>query len=86
MKTEELLKVFDEASKEANKERALYNLLKANEKDITGIVEQDPIYFMKAFRQTDVCVNGYMDMAIWILLDEAKLFWEVFDKLEQNES
>jgi hypothetical protein len=59
----------------------LWNLLKANEKHITGLIEEDPTgyWFHKAFRQTDVTDNGYTDMAIWILLSEASLFWRMLE-------
>lgn len=82
MTTIDLLKEFGTASKKDNRERALWHLLKTNEKEITGIVEGDPEYFHKAFRQIDVCKDGHMDMAIWLLLDEARLFWKVFDTLK----
>ena len=83
MTTKELLEKYDKVTKEANKERALWNLLKANEKYIEGLIEDDPTgyWFHKAHRQTDVTDSGYMDMAIWILLSEASLFWKM---LEEN--
>lgn len=81
MTTEKLLEEYDKVTKLHNKERALWNLLKANEKEITGIIENSPTYFHTAFRQGDICANGCMDMAICILLDEAELFWELLDKL-----
>jgi hypothetical protein len=81
MTTTELLEKYDKITKEFDKERALWNLLKANEKHITGLIEEDPTgyWFHKAFRQTDVTDNGYTDMAIWILLSEASLFWGMLE-------
>jgi hypothetical protein len=81
--TKELLEKYDKITTKANKERALWNLLKANEKHIEGLIEQDATgaWFHKAHRTADVTDSGYMDMAIWILLDEATLFWEM---LEEN--
>lgn len=81
MGTEELLKKYGELSKEKGVERALWNLLKANEKHITGLIEEDSTgaWFHKAFRQIDVCENGHTDMAIWILIDESELFWEILN-------
>lgn len=82
--TAELLERYGVLTKEQDKERALWNLLKANEKHITGLIEQDPTghWFHKAHRQIDVCDSGYMDMAIWILLYEAELFWVMHEKWE----
>ena len=85
MTTTELLEKYDKITKEANKERALWNLLKANEKHITGLIEEDSTgyWLHKAHRQIDVCESVYMDMAIWILLSEASLFWEMLAKEEE---
>ncbi len=81
MTTKELLEKYDKITKEADKERALWNLLKANEKHIEGLIEEDPTgyWFHKAHRQVDVTDSGYMDMAIWILLSEASLFWKMLE-------
>ena len=81
MTTVELLEKYDKITKEADKERALWLLLKANEKRIKGLIEEDPTgyWFHKAFRQVDVTESGYMDMAIWTLLSEATLFWEMLE-------
>lgn len=83
MTTKELLEKYDKITKEANKERALWNLLKANEKHIEGLIEKDQTghWFHKAHRQIDVTGSGYMDMAIWHLLTDASLFWKM---LEEN--
>jgi len=79
MNTKELLEKYDKKTQENNKERPLWNLLKANEKHIEGLIEEDSTghWFHKAFRQTDVTDTGYMDMAIWELLHYAPLFWEL---------
>jgi hypothetical protein len=84
MTTKELLEKYDKITKETKKERALWNLLKANEKHITGLIEEDSTgyWFHKAFRQVDVCENANMDLAIWLLLSEASLFWKM---LKENE-
>ena len=50
MTTEKLLEEYDRVTNLHNKERALWNLLKANEKEITGMLEHDPDRFYKAFR------------------------------------
>lgn len=87
MTTKELLDKLDKATT-ANEpiDRALYLLLRAYENRITGLVEDDPGYFHKAFRQTVVTDNGHVDAAIWILLNEAKIFWEVFGKLDKQDN
>ena len=56
MTTKELLEKYDKVTKEADKERALWNLLKANEKHIEGLIEEDATgyWFHKAHRQIDV--------------------------------
>lgn len=83
MTTKELLEKYNKITKEADEERALWNLLKANEKHIEGLIEGDPTgyWFHKAFRQVDITGSRHMDMAIWILLCEASLFWKM---LEEN--
>ncbi len=81
MTTIELLEKYDEITRANEKERALWNLLKANEKYITGLIEEDPtgFWFHKAHRQVDVCDSGYMDMAIWLSLQDAPLFWKMLN-------
>lgn len=65
-------------------ERALFNLLKANESKIQGLIEDDETgyWFHKAFRQIDVCGSTYIDMSIWLLLQKAELFWKMINKEE----
>ena len=79
MTTTELLEKYDKVTRETDRERALYILLKANEKNITGLIEHDKTgyWFHKAFRQTDVCEKSYIDNAIYVLLGESSLFWEI---------
>jgi hypothetical protein len=94
MTTTELLEKYDKVSKEAydncikgaTKERALWNLLKANEKHIQGLIEEDETgyWFHKAFRQVDICESPEMDMAIWQLLSVATLFWEMLPENVKN--
>ena len=39
-------------------------------------------YFHKAFRQTDVTDEGYIDIAIWSLLNDSTLFWRLFERVQ----
>lgn len=59
-------------------ESALYLLLKAFREELPALeTVEDYNYFHKCFRQNDV-VNvgdGAVDMAIWHLLSESRLFW-----------
>jgi len=65
-------------------ERALYRLLVAHEKEITGLIEEDEtgLYFHKSFRQIDVTNSGHIDMAIWLLLQQAPIFWNILSLKE----
>ena len=62
-------------------ENALLRLMKAFEKEITGLIEYDTennehgIWFHKSFRQTDVTGNADVDMAFWNLLKVAPQFF-----------
>lgn len=58
---------------------ALLRLLKVHKEYINGLIESDSTgaWFHKAFRQTDVTPSGDIDMAIWYLLQEAPLFWQI---------
>lgn len=73
-----LLSAYQKEAK-SNVDRALYNLLTRFEDELPPLNN----YFHKAFRQID-CVDtragGYMDMAIWFLLNESELFWELFEE------
>ena len=77
MTTVELLKKYDEITKREGKERPLWNLLKANEKHITGLIEEDATghWFIGAYVVKDVCGNFHTDVAILLLLHTAPLFW-----------
>ena len=81
MTTQEMLKEYYELIKNQDDEveRALWNLLKANEEQIKGLIEEDStgFYFHKAFRQQDITESGFTDMAIWLLLQEAPIFWNM---------
>ena len=79
MTTQEMLKEYYELTQDDEVERALWNLLKANEEQIKGLIEEDStgFYFHKAFRQQDITESGFTDMAIWLLLQEAPIFWNM---------
>ena len=79
MTTQEMLKEYYELTQDDEVERALWNLLKANEEQIEGLIEEDStgFYFHKAFRQQDITESGFTDMAIWLLLQEAPIFWNM---------
>ena len=79
MTTQEMLKEYYELTQDDDVERALWNLLKANEEQIEGLIEEDStgFYFHKAFRQQDITESGFTDMAIWLLLQEAPIFWNM---------
>lgn len=80
IKFSEFIIIYDNLTKERNKERALWNALMAEWTKVQPLFDEDIDYFHKAFRQMDVTKTGYMDMVIWILLDEAELFWELIEK------
>jgi len=77
MTTVELLNKYDEITKREGKERPLWNLLKANEKHITGLIEEDATghWFLRAYAEKGVCGNSHTDLAIFLLLHTAPLFW-----------
>ena len=60
-------------------ERALYFLLKDNEKHIEGKIEYDETgeWLHKSFRQVDVTGSSNIDLSIWHLLQNAPLFWMI---------
>jgi hypothetical protein len=84
---EKLLKLFDEKTLTRRKnaspiyssgvERALWHLLERWKEKLPPLNED----FHKTFRQTDVTDNEHIDMAIWHLLQESTWFWEIFDKV-----
>ena len=79
MTTKEVLERYYNETQNSYKERGLWHLLKANEKHITGLIEEDPTgyWFHKAYRQIDVTENPNTDLAIWHLLQDAPLFWKM---------
>lgn len=94
MLTKELIEKYDVITDEdANNnyfslERVLWNLLKANETEIIKhqLLEEDETgyWFHKAFRQIDVTGNANTDMAIWLLLRKAPLFWKLVNDNNPN--
>lgn len=86
MTTEQLLNKLDEATKDKDSlDRSLYHLLKAHESQIEGLIEEDSsgYHFHKAFRSFEVTRSGHIDAAIWILLKETHVFWDILH--EENE-
>ena len=81
MKAPELLDKYNEITTLLGKERALYNLLKANEGKISRFIEEDETckWLHKALRQVDVTECSYTDMAIYCLLNEAEIFWKLIE-------
>lgn len=71
-------------------ERALYCILKANEAQITGLIEEDATghWFHKAFRQIDVIDDddGNTDSAIWHLLQHVGMFWQMLEEWNDENS
>lgn len=81
-KIKKLLKILDEETKNQDSpaDRALFCLLKRYEDKLP---EPDD-YFHKAFRQTDVTDSGYTDMAIWHLLSASGIFWNCFERVQDE--
>ena len=64
-------------------EAALYCLLMyCKEKDCLPMLNDR---FHKNFRQIDVTESGHIDSAIWQLLDNAPIFWRLFEKYMTEE-
>jgi hypothetical protein len=70
-----LLELFEEKTKDGNNQadRALWHLLSQWEDRLPKLDH----YFHKAFRQADITNDGHTDMAIWCLLNQSTLFWEL---------
>ena len=85
MTTKQLIEQYELALQNVDShiENALLDLLLSNQEQITGLVEDDPDRFHKYFRIIDVCESRGNDHAIWHLLHEVKIFWEVFEKLNK---
>lgn len=82
-KIEKLLRMYDDVTKACSgHERALYCLLKEFETEIPEPGE----YFHKSFRQLDVTDRPATDMAIWHLLQEAPIFWMLFEAVQDEAS
>lgn len=81
-KIDKLLKLLNEETINGNKpsDRTLFHLL-SHWKDVLPKLDN---YFHKAFRQTDVTESGHIDMAIWYLLNESILFWEIFERVQDR--
>lgn len=58
-------------------DRALYILLKSHKENIEPLFEaKDPLWFHKAFRQTDVCDPACVDSLVWNLIHASRDFWD----------
>lgn len=81
--TEEKLR--EDFSRSTEVERVLAHLLMEHKKLISegDPIETDPsgYWFHKMFRQTDV-INMHADMSIWLLLQNAPIFWELVHENE----
>lgn len=62
-----------------NVEAALYHVLSANLEHLPPL--EDDYNFVKSFRTFDVTDSGHIDMVIWHLLNQSKLFWEIKKQL-----
>ena len=67
---------------ESKSERALFYLLDAYQKDLPDL--SNPEWFHKAFRQTDVTGNGKIDMAIWLLIGQSDVVWDVLETFNRG--
>ena len=74
----EFLEAYDDRHIEvlSGNERALRALLRQYQDHIPPVDER----FHKTFRKVDV-VNDGVDTAIWYLLQDAPVFWDVYAKL-----
>lgn len=81
MKAPELLDKYNEITTLLGKERALYNLLKANESRISSYINKDETckWLHKALRQVNVTKSPFTDMAIYYLLNEAEILWGLIE-------
>ena len=78
-KITQLLERMDKETKNVwGFERGLYHLLKAHESELPELNG----YFHKAFRQVDITESGHIDMAIWQMLQESKVFWLCFESVQ----
>lgn len=79
---EQLLDFYDKSTNWVDHpgERALWHLL-TKFKDVLPEMND---YFHKAFRQTDVTDDEHADMAIWCLLQDAPVFWKLFEQVRKQ--
>ena len=78
-----MLELLDQETRtdyENEVDRALWCLLKRWEDKLPYLDG----YFHKAFRQVDVTDDGHTDAAIWHLLNVSKLFWRVFERVQDE--
>ena len=75
-KISELIEFFYKEAR-SPADMALYHLLNEHKDSMPPFDE----YFHKAFRQTDVTDSGNIDMSIWYLIGESKLFWHCFNRV-----
>lgn len=61
-------------------DRALWHLLKRWESELPEIND----LFHKKFRQVAVTDSGHTDMAIWNLLHHSKMFWRLFERVQDE--
>ncbi len=76
-------KMDDDKSFTDDSERALLLLLLDEESNIF-ILDDDPGWLHKAFRQIDVTDSGKRDMAIWHLLNNSKVVWEIIENIYKD--
>jgi hypothetical protein len=90
-KLDKLLEIFEEKNypikydrhyKVSGGDRALLILLDRYRDELPSVDE----YFHKAFRQVDVIEDGEgsLDMAIWHLIGDSKLFWDAWEEMEKH--
>lgn len=78
---DDFLKTYDEYTKNTQSvDRALFLLLKKY-KNVLPVIDEN---FHKSFRQIDFIDDPYMDIVIWILLNNVKIFHEVVNELNSE--
>jgi len=80
---DQILELLDAATQQAeSSERALYYLLMEYKKWLPPLeTYADLGSFQAWFRKTDVTDSGFVDMAIWNLLNCSKIFWDVCEEV-----
>lgn len=83
MNITDLIEMFHKAVRDAGAadDLALYHLLEGHKDRLPKLDG----YFHKAFRQGDVTGSGNIDMALWYLIGNSKLFWYCFDLLKARQ-